>query len=51
MENVKKHMEALMLYVIDGDMFHSFRKSIWIGKLGASCHITDNTKAFMTSSI
>ena len=47
MENVKMPMETGKLCTIDRETLHLFKKNIWIGDSGASCHTTnDNTSLF-----
>ena len=41
-DNVKQTSEAGIMCTTDSDTFYSFTKNIWIGDLGASCHITNN---------
>ena len=31
-----------MFCIIDGEKFHPFIKNMWIGDLGASCHISND---------
>ena len=42
-EDVKKPMEADMMYTIDENTCFLFTKNTWIEDSGASCHITNNS--------
>ena len=41
-ENVEKPTEAGVLYTIDGQTFHVFTMTTWIGNSGISYHITND---------